>query len=134
LGGAYPFVRRNGAQIYKTFTIGGLISYHGEESEWGIDWLPHIIDHDSLAPSNQSLLIPDIFSYSMFMPLKDLLEDTFPQISESLSYYDKERVKEKLFRDKVMDFLYSGEVMLFKSLQEGNCFIKLTNISFSSNK
>lgn len=134
LGGAYPFVRRNGAQIYKTFTIGGLISYHGEESEWGIDWLPHIMDHDSLTLSNKSLLIPDIFSSSMFMPLKDLLEDTFPQIPENLSYYDKERIKEKLFRDKVMDFLYSGEVMLFKSLQEGNCFIKLTNISFSSNK
>lgn len=143
LGGEYPFIRRNGAQKYKTFTIGGLISYHGEESNEWIDWLPYITEIDSVQKktpdkdkkaSSATVLEPSLFSGNLFAPLNVLLEFTFPAYPKSLSHYDLERLKEKLFRDKVLDFLYSGETMLFKSFQEGNAFVKLTNISLTANK
>ena len=42
-------------------------------------------------------------------------------------------VYEKLFRDKVIDFLYDGEVKLFRSPTEGNYLIRLTDVSFTPN-
>ena len=38
---------------------------------------------------------------------------------------------EKLFRDKVYNFLYDGSPKLYKSTQEGNILIVLTDINFS---
>lgn len=38
-------------------------------------------------------------------------------------------IKEKKFRDNVLDFLYDGKVKLFKSTTEGNMLVKLTDIS-----
>ena len=40
-------------------------------------------------------------------------------------------VYERAFREAVMDFLYSGEVMLFRSPTEGNYLIRSMDLSFS---
>lgn len=59
-----------------------------------------------------------------------------PEI-EKFTYLDKyyqEALVEKLFRDKVLNFLQNGKVKLFKSLPEGNMLIRLSNITLTSNK
>jgi len=39
-------------------------------------------------------------------------------------------IYEKVFRDKVYDFLYGNNVKLFKSTTEGNILVRLSNVSF----
>ena len=46
----------------------------------------------------------------------------------------KEVVIEKIFRDKITDFLYRDQVILFKSMTEGNIFIRLSNVSLTPNQ
>ena len=82
LGARYPFVRRNGAVNYHSFTLGGLIAYENEE---------------------------------------------FNFIDEIADSYARERE----YRNQIMEFLYKNNIKLFKSAQEGNMLIKLSNISFS---
>ena len=115
LGSAYPFVRRSGHQKYRTFTFGGLISYH----------------------ANDGLTIPTDISEAI---LSNSLSAT-SLVSLGLNEYDEEAqglldefTKEKIFRDKVLDFLYSDKIFLFKSAAEGNMFVRLSNISLTSNK
>ena len=91
LGSAYPFVRRNGKQKYRTFTLGGMISYHMTDSEEEGVFVPH-------------------------------------------GEYEDEQLRERLFRDALFNFLHDGKVKLFKSTQEGNMLVRLTNISLTSNK
>jgi hypothetical protein len=42
-------------------------------------------------------------------------------------------VYEKLFKDKVMEFLYDGQPKLFRSATEGNFIVKVMEASFSPN-
>lgn len=46
----------------------------------------------------------------------------------------KEIMIEKIFRDKITDFLYRDQVILFKSVTEGNIFIRLSNVSLTPNQ
>ena len=43
---------------------------------------------------------------------------------------EDEYKKEKIFREKVMDFLYDNKIKLFKSNTEGNILVRLMNIVF----
>ena len=42
-------------------------------------------------------------------------------------------VYEKLFKDKVIEFLYSEQPKLFRSATEGNFIVKIMDVSFSPN-
>ena len=63
-------------------------------------------------------------------------EEQFYQYNnnDNLSSTDNDIVREKNFRDKVINFLYDNNIKLFKSATEGNILIKLTYISFSPKK
>lgn len=63
-------------------------------------------------------------------------EEQFYQYSnnDNLSSTDNNIVREKNFRDKVINFLYDNNIKLFKSATEGNILVKLTDISFSPKK
>lgn len=63
-------------------------------------------------------------------------EEQFYQYNnnDNLSSTDNDIVREKNFRDKVINFLYDNNIKLFKSATEGNILIKLTDISFSPKK
>ena len=52
----------------------------------------------------------------------------------NLTGMDAERVKEKQFRDAVLEFLYDPKPKILKSTTEGCMIVKLTNISLSPNK
>lgn len=52
---------------------------------------------------------------------------------EGLSDYQQEIIKERKFREKVMDFLYDSSAKLFRSPTEGAIIVRLTNVSFTPN-
>jgi hypothetical protein len=106
LGSVYPFIRRNGNTNYKQFSISGLISHYSDE--------------DSLMATEEEMYGSSLTNYQNFN------EENFIK--------QKDFIKEKKFRDKVIDFLYDGEPKLYKSLTEGNILVKLMDISFTPNQ
>ena len=129
IGSKYPFVKRNGHMDYKTFSIGGLLSCNTEAelsqtlgTTTCFDSQSTVIDQDSIIDTR--------YSNSLFMRNTADYKKSF----EGLSNSDIEIIYEKIFRDKVMDFLYDNGVKLFKSATEGNILVKLTNVSFTPNQ
>ena len=121
IGNAYPVVRRNGYQKYKTFTIGGLISYNSELDDAVVN--PVI---DSVFGNSTTALVNSLNSH--------FLNQSEIEKYKNLDKYYQEALIEKLFRDRVLNFLQDGKVKLFKSLPEGNMLIRLSNITLTSNK
>ena len=126
IGSVYPFFRRNGLMKYRTFSIGGLISYHAEkDAGTGVD-----IYNDSLLAhqtSSEAALVNE-YNNSLFLKSSDFQQyDNLPEPA-------KEIIKEKVFREKVLDFLFSEEPKIFRSTPEGNILVKLSGISLSPQK
>lgn len=106
IGSQYPFVRRNGYMNYAQFPIGGLISFEMDESE-------------------------------LFTSLEELFGDNLKLYT---AYNNEHRISdannimyEKLFKDKVIEFLYNEQPKLFRSATEGNFIVKVMDASFSPN-
>jgi hypothetical protein len=104
IGSQFPFVKRNGNMNYRQFNISGLISVQSD-------------------PTLSFFTLDEAYGDSM-----NLFHD----------YNDKNNITmqndynyERLFREKVISFLNDGEVKLFRSAQEGNILVRLTNISFT---
>lgn len=132
LGSPYPFVRRNGAQIYRTFNLGGLISYNSEihnPSDWSFDSTNTVNNQIENNEFFESLFINKAGKNTIDTQRYDLLEKRGKITSEQ-----RRVMYEKAFRDMVIDFLYDDHIVLFKSQQEGNIFIRLSNVSFTPNK
>jgi hypothetical protein len=129
IGSKYPFIRRNGQMDYRSFSIGGLLSCNTESELFDTLGLNGIIDSQQEAP-NINTMQDSRYSNSLFMRNTTDYKKSF----EGLSNTDIEIIYEKIFRDKVMDFLYDNSVKLFKSATEGNILVKLTNISFTPNQ
>ena len=106
LGSQFPYIRRNGAVKYRTFPISGLISY--------------FMDDENLFSSRE---------YEYGDNLEDYNEFNYNNKITAFNDYSYER----LFRDRVRDFLESGNVKLFRSPTEGNILVRLMEISFSPN-
>jgi hypothetical protein len=113
LGSPYPFVRRNGAQIYRTFNLGGLISYNSEihnSSDWSfgsIDTGNNQIENNEFF---ESLFINKAGKNTIDTQRYDLLEQRGKITAEQ-----RRIMYEKAFRDMVIDFLYDDHIVLFKS-------------------
>lgn len=123
LGGAYPIVRRNGKQKYRTFQIGGLISYNIEKDYGGYGggssslFQPGSSNSGSAAASDRSLISQsEIDAYTNYDP------------------YDRERILERIYRDRLIEFLHSPQPRLFKSFAEGGMIVRLSNVSLTGNK
>lgn len=104
LGGEYPYVRRNGNQEYHSFNISGMII-----SEY---------EHEEFADS----FILELENINYF---KNYNED-----SES----DVLIARQRWHREKVLDFLYTPNIKLFKSGPEGNKLVYLSNIQLTPEK
>ena len=142
IGGTYPVARRNAKQNYHTFTLGGLISIQTEEEDY-LD-AQAIAAQDSYARwEDNNVTIADIYSASSLMGQNATAnfpyatwEDSFARLRNlfennkitKLQYND---LMERVYRDRVYDFLYSIDIKLFKSLQEGNFFVYLSNITLT---
>ena len=155
IGGKYPIIKRNGSTEYKQFPISGLITYFMDKHEYDFStWQ----DSTSLTTEkNTNIKVEGIHNSNSTNALFEAKEDLYPE--EVLALYDNrnsdrmsddkkiidiknfspwqdvnETIYEKDFRDKVMDFLYSNDVKLYRSATEGNILIKLMNVTFTPNQ
>lgn len=123
LGSQYPFIRKNGNNFYRSFSIGGLISSFMDNEVWNkpVYYNGQFI---SLNPQDEEAFTTKSQIYGLS---KDLYEQYNNQlnISEHQDY-----IYEREFRNKVCEFLYEYNVKLFRSLTEGNILIKLMDVSF----
>ena len=123
LGSKYPLIRRNAKTKYRQFTLSGTIY---------ID--PSDITQNATDSCGNSMSIwwNDTQS-SLFVNHSELFE--FDRDIEDLKdYLKEERIYEKRFREMAMNFLSDGQVKLFRSFQEGNIIVYLSNVSFTPNK
>lgn len=102
IGSQYPFINRTGNNYYKSFSLSGIISFNLNE-----DFC-----------SNLELYGQDYHRYN----------DYILNSGKELKY---SHLHEKKFRDKVYEFLYDGMPKLYKSAQEGNILVVLSDINFS---
>lgn len=103
LGGVYPFITRNGATKFKTFSLGGLISFNMDEN--GL-----------FLTRKQAYKFDEI----------DALYNHYNN-QQGISVYDY--IFEKEFRDAVTEFLCDGKPKLFKSPTEGNILVRLMDVN-----
>ena len=108
IGSKYPFIRRNGNVGYRTFSIAGTISYFSD------------IDQNLMHASRQETYGESATLYNQYN--KD----------NNINLYN-DIIQEKVFREKVIDFLYQNNVKLYRSATQGNILVKLMNISFTPN-
>ena len=101
---------------YRTFEIGGIISYLSNPSSM----IEEQINDSSLISKSAYV---ESFNSSFFENI------SFDE--SNLSERDLEILKEKEFRDQVINFLYNDNVKLFKSPTEGNMLVRLTNVSLT---
>jgi hypothetical protein len=107
IGSKYPYIKRNGYVDYVQFPLGGLIS--------------SAIDEDETFTSKDELYGDMVDYYSEYNDDNDIS-----------SYQDM--VWEKIFRDKVMDFLYTDDVKLFRSPTEGNYLVRIMDVQLQPNQ
>ena len=108
LGSKYPYIKRNGAVQYRTFPIGGLISY--------------LMDDNNLFTSRPAEYgSSNITDYNNFNKNNGI-------------YSSRDYTYERLFRERVKQFLEDNNASLFRSPTEGNILIRLMEVSFSPNQ
>ena len=133
LGSKYPFIKRNADVSYREFSIGGLISYNMDDINYNkIGAYNDQINTFESLPINSAFLNDTLLQK---IPSKSN-ENTEVFLLEELcknEKFDKEIYLEKVFRERVMDFLYADTVKLFKSETEGIMLVKLMNISLTPN-
>ena len=130
IGAKYPFIKRNGANFYRSFPIGGLISSFMDTTDW---YDTHYIDpEDRLYQTqyfdNTKNEIKAFSSKSEIYGDSKQLYNEYNNKNNITEYNDY--IYEREFRKKVYDFLYQHNVKLFRATTEGNILIKLMNIDF----
>jgi len=105
IGSKYPYIRRNGNMYYRSFPCSGTITA--------------FMDRASLFTSKSEI-------NNNYSNIYDTFKGNINQYSNQYDF-----TYERKFREKVQEFLYNSKPKLFKSLQEGNIFVKLMDISLS---
>lgn len=109
LGSQYPFIRRNGAIKYKTFSLSGTICSY-------ID----LQNLETFKATKEEVFLKAYDSYTNYYE-KNNIKDW------------NDILYEKYFREKVVQFLQQGTIKLFRSLTQGNMLVKLSDISLTPN-
>lgn len=104
IGAKYPFIKRNANTHYKQFSISGLIS--------------HFMDEGDLFTNKEELYKDNLSLYQKYN------ED-----NRITDYNDF--ILEQKFREKIEEFLYDGQVKLFRSAPEGTMLVRLMNVSLN---
>lgn len=115
LGSKYPVISRNGDTAYKEFPIEGMISLWQDFEQFTF-----VKDLREGLVFGASKLVPA----RKYKDLQDNYLFNTNQTSQNLFI-------ERMFREKVHEFLNNGELKLFKSATEGNHIIRLMNISLT---
>ena len=125
LGSQFPYIRRNGNNYYRSFSIGGLVSALTDQQNW---YDPNY-NQDHGYFYNKNVAEPFTTPEQLYKDAATALYENYNDINDITQY--KDYIYERQFRQKVMEFLYQNSVKLFRSLTEGNILIKLNNITFA---
>ena len=122
IGSKYPFIFRNDIINYKQFSIEGLISYHSDE--------------ENLFIKEEELFFYEDKKYYTYN--NNAVQLNTPENKNGIHYphrdinlSNKNISAERIFREKVLNFLEDGKAKILKSPQEGNYIVHLTNISLT---
>lgn len=136
IGSKYPFMKRGAAVNYKTFSIGGTISWEGDIFEdIANNDLTSLLQHSK----NESFDFPSYdvdFARHLFAGIgelftSDAVANEYRNLKGDNYNNHQDFTIERLFREAVLEYLTDGEVKLFRSPSEGNILIKLTDVSLS---
>ena len=108
IGGKYPFISRNGNMKYRTFPLGGIISYNMDDQNTFTNE-QEIYQHEEIVHKYQER-----------------------RVKENFDLYDYKR--EYDFREAVLEFLQDGKPKLFKSATEGNIIVRLLQVAAQPNQ
>lgn len=125
LGSQFPYIKRNGDNYYRSFSVSGLISALMDEQGW---YDPNYNDeHGYFYHKN----VAETFTtpQQVYGDAATALYSAYNEENNITEYNDY--IYERQFRQKVMDYLYKNNIKLFRSLTEGNILVKLTNIALS---
>ena len=120
LGSQFPFVKRNGNNFYRSFSISGLITSFMDDNEWNGSYY---IDNDFHSHYFVESFTNKKEIYSNFQNEYDEYN-----LTHKIDKYN-DYIYEREFRDAVIAFLYQDNIKLFKSPTEGNILIRLMDIS-----
>lgn len=124
LGGRYPIVRKNGDTKYRQFNLSGTIDCEYYNEEKFTKDSRATIDNIWYCDSNTgSLYLKDI---NRLRSKSNLGNNTIDKTTRSIIERD--------IRHSSMDLLTNGKPKLFRSFEEGNMIVYLSNISFTPNK
>ena len=130
LGSRFPWIRRNAAVQYRSFSLGATISYNDNNE----NFLTSFADTDLPDYS-----VDNLNEVNINRGFKDKSDLFHPAILPLYNYYNaKEKINdyndillEREYRAEAIKFLQSGRVFLFKSPAEGNILVRLIDFSFS---
>lgn len=139
IGNKYPFIRQNGEMNYRTFSLGGLITFLTDMNIDGGGLTNNIITNsDSTMIHSAEENITSIQNEIGLFITKEKLYGNISIYNEYKKYFENQNfsdydniIQEKFFRDAVIDFLLQDNVLLFRSATEGNILIKLSDVSFT---
>ncbi len=117
LGSKYPTINRNGDAYYAEFPISGLVSLHMDN-----DQTFFTLDDDNYYYKGEKVISAD----------KHIIEGDINIYDHNLT--NNNYFIEKIFRDKVEEFLNDGGCKLYKSPTEGNFIVTLMNVTFTPNE
>lgn len=126
LGAQFPFIRRNGSMDYYQISISGMISAISDEDEI------KVIYQNGKETDVENISRGRLFGSKAFIyggENQATLYETYNQSNNIGKYNDI--IYEKMFRDKVIEFLYKDNVKLFKSTPEGNRLVKIMNVNLT---
>ena len=120
LGSKFPYIKRNGNNYYRSFSISGLVSSLTDDVDWYDSYLFEKEDADLPHFPFTSKEKEYGTSYDLY---------TNYESEHSISNY-LNPIYERFFREAIYSFLYTEDIKLFKSPTEGNILVKLVDISF----
>lgn len=146
LGSKYPTINRNGDAYYAEFPLTGTISLHGD------DYLTFFEKrNDGYYYKGEKVISNDKYDKNATYEAREEFptpvkgqENKYPDIYERAIYnttvdtYDMNLTDdnffiERIYREKVEEFLNDGNPKLYKSPSEGNIVVALMNVSMTPN-
>lgn len=107
IGSQYPFITRNGNMNYRSFSLSGMIAYE--------------MDLEHTFTSRSRIYGDWIDVYGTYFVNRFINQQN-------------DRITQREFREKVMDYFYDDKPKLFRSTPEGNILVRITDVSLTPNQ
>lgn len=135
LGSKFPIVTRNGNTYYQEFSFGGLISLEMDNDDFSHNFFQkknngYYYKNELVIPEEKyNQKYSEKVLVSRFPPTYETQPVDYNTYNQNLTqdnYYI-----ERIFREKVEEFLNESKPKLYKSPTEGNMIIALTNVTMT---